>query len=82
MSLRVSIIGIVWLSMMLLSYTIPLVITEDIYFNFLTSRAIVNCFLSWGLVHIWIVACKKQLKYRKLRKHAFVIVFISAITLS
>ena len=68
--------------MMILSFAIPVVAFKATYFDFLPSRAIVNCFLSWGLVHIWIVACKKQLKYRKLRKHAFTIVFLSSIVLS
>jgi hypothetical protein len=32
-----------------------------------------------GLVHMGVVGCMKQLKYAKLRKHAFLIVFSAAI---
>ena len=64
---------------MILLFATPLSLDAEMFFNLFPSRSIVNFVLFWGLVHIWIGACKKQLKYDKLRKNAFPIVFGIAV---
>lgn len=53
----------------------PLSEKQLFYFDCIPSRSFVHLFLYLGLVHTWLGAFKKQLKYNKLRVNAFRITF-------
>jgi hypothetical protein len=67
---------------MVLLFLTPVGELQPIYFDVVPARSIVHCFLFWGFVHIWIGACKKQLKYEFIRRKAFFFVFIAALILA
>lgn len=79
MPIRIILPGIIWFAMMMLIICAPLPEKQLLYFDCIPSRSFVHLFLYLGFVHTWLGACKKQLKYDKIRIHAFRIVFGSAI---
>jgi len=82
LSFRFLIPGLLWTAAMGLLFSTPQNDPPYLYFGFLPARALLHCLLFLGFVHIWIGACKKQLKHDKLRKNAIPIVFAIAILLA
>ena len=82
MSLRVSIVGIVWFVVMLLVIFSPVQQNQQLVFNTIPIRSFVHLFLFWGLLHIWVCALKKQLKFGKLKKNAFILTGAIALNLA
>ncbi|MFT5860576.1 MAG: hypothetical protein ACI865_002689 [Flavobacteriaceae bacterium] len=68
--------------MMILVICSPLSEKPLLYFECVPSRAFIHFFLYLGLVHTWLGACKKQLKYDKLRQNAFPVVFSAAVIIA
>ena len=82
MSLRVSIVGVVWLFVLILVVFSPINQDQHLIFDVVPIRSIVHFFLFWGLVHMWICALKKQLKFGKLKKNAFLLVGVIVLNLA
>ena len=82
MSLRVSILGVVWFLVTILVIFSPNQQNQDLFLGSIPIRSIVHLILYWGLVHIWVCALKKQLKFGKLKKNAFILVGIFALSLA
>jgi len=82
LSLRIALLGIIWFFAMVFLFTTPLNSECSLFFNIIPDRAIVHFFLFWGFTHIWIGACKKQLKYERLRINGIALVFGTAIFIS
>lgn len=82
MSLRYYIIGILWLFVMGLLFSTPQSDPPQTYFGTIPSRSILHGIMFLGFVHIWIGACKKQLKYAHLRRHSILYVFTVSVILS
>jgi len=53
-----------------------------VYFGTIPSRSILHGVMFLGFVHIWIGACKKQLKHDSIRRKAIIMVYGTAIGLS
>jgi len=81
-SLRVSIVGVIWLVVMLLVIFSPVQLNQHLVLSTFPIRSFVHLFLFWGLVHTWICALKKQLKFGKLKKNAFLLVGVVALNLA
>jgi len=81
-SLRVSIVAVVWLFVLTLVIFSPTHQDQHLIFGIIPIRSIVHLFLFWGLVHMWICALKKQLKFGKLKKNAFLLVGVIALNLA
>ncbi len=64
---------------MVLIICTPLSEKQIFYFDCIPARSFVHLFLYLGLVHTWLGAFKKQLKYDNLRINAFRIVFVLAV---
>lgn len=82
MSLRVSIVGVIWFFVLLMIVFSPIQQDQLLMFGLIPTRSFVHIFLYWGFVHVWICALKKQLKFSKLKKNAFAIVAVIAISLA
>ena len=82
MSLRVSIVGIVWFFVIILVIFSPIKQDQSLIFGAIPIRSILHFFLFWGLVHTWVCALKKQLKFGKLKKNAFILVGVIALNLA
>ena len=82
MSLRVSILGVVWFLVAILVIFSPNQQSQDLFLGSIPIRSIVHLILYWGLVHIWVCALKKQLKFSKLKKNAFILVGIFTLSLA
>lgn len=82
MNLRIVFLGVAWLFIMMLLFFTPNHTPQTYYFNTIPSRSIIHGLLSWGFVHIWIAALKKQLKYEFLKRNAFILVLSASILIS
>ena len=82
MSFRYFIPGILWLVPTGLMLLPPQYSTGSLFFGSVPSVSFLHGILLLGLVHIWIGACKKQLKYSLLRRRAIYLVYGSAILIS
>ena len=82
MSLRVSILGVVWFLVTILVIFSTNQQNQDLFLGSIPIRSIVHLILYWGLLHIWVCALKKQLKFGKLKKNAFILVGIFALSLA
>lgn len=67
---------------MFLLFLTPVKDSNNLFFGCIPARSIVHFALFWGFVHIWIGACKKQLKNEMLKRRAFVITFSAAVLLA
>jgi len=75
-------LGIVWFIVALLVIFSPDQQNQDFFLGSIPTRSIMHLFLYWGIVHIWVCALKKQLKFGKLKKNAFVIVGLFAFCIA
>lgn len=82
MSFRYFIPGILWILAMALLFFEPLHDPPHTYFGTIPSRSILHGIMFLGFAHIWIGACKKQLKHAEVRRKAIRIVFIVSIALA
>ncbi len=82
MSLRVSLLGIVWFFTIILLFITPLYEHPELLFQLVPLRSIVHLFMFWGFSHIWVVALKKQFRFAILREKAFSIVLIASILIA
>ncbi len=67
---------------MLLLFSAPQSDPPHTYFGTIPSRSILHGIMFLGFVHIWIGACKKQLKHDSLRRKAIYLIFGIAVSLS
>jgi hypothetical protein len=75
LNIRFYIPGILWLLAMGLLFFTPQSDPPHLFFELIPSRAVLHGILFLGFVHIWVGACKKQLKRDTIRRNAFWIVF-------
>ena len=82
MSLRISLLGIVWLMAMILLFITPIDANAPVYFSIIPARAIIHFFMFWGFAHIWLGNCKKQIKHDTLRRIALPLIFSIGILIA
>jgi hypothetical protein len=67
---------------MFLLFLTPIKDSENLFFECIPARSLIHFSLFWGFVHIWVIACKKQLKNELFRRRAFTFTFLAAVVLA
>lgn len=76
MQFRYYIVGVVWLSIMVLLFSTPLPEDHTTIFQLFPGRSVIHGIMFWGLTHIWLGALKRQMYFEFIRKKAFLIVMV------
>lgn len=73
--------GVIWVAAMFLVFLTPRNDFGTLFFNTIPSASFLYIFLFWGFMQFWLAACKKQVTKVPIRRNAFGIATISAVTL-